>query len=468
MRPRLLPICVLAWLPLLVVAGPTTPPFTQCPPVGADTGCAVLIIYNPDGTVTVKSDPSQGPYDQIEDTLVGVQNNSSSRIFSISISGSGIFAFDGDGICGTSPNTGNPFNPRPSGCPFGPTGYEGPGVSFTITNSSSGRVTFANGIPPGQSAYFSLEEAVITVQTCGTGNPLQAEMSWTDSCPANGPPTITDVGYVKGQRLNVNWDRSGLFGTSQQLQAQSGDAIELWCGTLPNKNEYQYLLFYTASGLPPHVVGECVWPNGCNSAFFTYTGLVSNTNGTNSPGCFASTQWISRDYGDNTVVFSLSQFQFINYITGVPEHPPALDWFYWNFNATTQSLSKTDVQFQYKYGPPVPLCNAPTPQGQREGAVLARFKVDPQLGTATDIYAGSILDSMTGLSGVALPSNRSLADINGDGSIDMNDFVAFQHAFGACAGMSASYNPYADLDGDGCVTFKDYQIWYQFYKSAHP
>jgi len=71
--------------------GPTTPPFTQCPGVGADTSCAVLIIFNPDGTVTVKNDPSQGPFDSIEDTLVGVQNNLSSPVFSISISGNSIF-----------------------------------------------------------------------------------------------------------------------------------------------------------------------------------------------------------------------------------------------------------------------------------------------------------------------------------------------------------------------------------------
>jgi len=426
--------------------GPTTPPFTQCPGVGADTSCAVLIIFNPDGTVTVKSDPSQGPFDSIEDTLVGVQNNLSSPVFSISISGNSIFSFDGDGLCSYIT------------CTWAhPTGYEGPGVSFSVTNGNTGRVNFANGIPPGGSAYFSLEEAVVTVQTRGTSNPLQAELSWVDQCPSNGPPNITDAGYVKGQRLNVTWERFGLFGTGQQLQAQSGDTLELWCGTLPNRHEYQYLLFYTPSGASPHVVGECVWPNGCNSASFTYSGLVTTSSGGKQPGCFVKTQWISRDYGDNTLVFSLGQLGFINYITGVPENPAALDWLYWNFNATTQSLSKTDVQFKYNYGPPVPLCGAATPQGPREGPVLARFKVDPQIGAGTDAYASSILQQMESLPpGVALPSIRPLADINGDGKIDINDFLAFQQAFGSCAGLSAKYNPYADLDGDGCVTFADY------------
>ena len=123
--------------------GPTTPPFTQCPGVGADTSCAVLIIFNPDGTVTVKNDPSQGPFDSIEDTLVGVQNNLSSPVFSISISGNSIFSFDGDGLCSYIT------------CTWAhPTGYEGPGVSFSVTNGNTGRVNFANGIPLGGSGLF--------------------------------------------------------------------------------------------------------------------------------------------------------------------------------------------------------------------------------------------------------------------------------------------------------------------------
>src|SRR2546428_11144094 len=85
-------------------ATPPTPPFTQCPPVGLDTSCAVLIVFNPDGSRTTLVDPSQPPFDGIEDTLVGVQNNSSSSVSSLSLdtapgSPIPIFAFDGDGLC---------------------------------------------------------------------------------------------------------------------------------------------------------------------------------------------------------------------------------------------------------------------------------------------------------------------------------------------------------------------------------
>src|SRR2546426_184977 len=147
------------------VASQTTPPFTQCPPVGADTSCAILLVIEKGGSLRVKTDPSQGPFDRIEDTLIGVQNNSDQMILSIPLTAAiRIFAFDGDGICGSDPFTGLPLSPRPAGCPFGPTLYEGPRVSFANINASrtSGTVNFTGGIPPGKSAYFSLEERIET------------------------------------------------------------------------------------------------------------------------------------------------------------------------------------------------------------------------------------------------------------------------------------------------------------------
>src|SRR6267378_6957726 len=66
---------------------PPTPPFTQCPPVGYDTGCAVLIILGPGGSKTTLVDPVQGPYDGVEDTLIGVQNNSGGPVSSLTLTG---------------------------------------------------------------------------------------------------------------------------------------------------------------------------------------------------------------------------------------------------------------------------------------------------------------------------------------------------------------------------------------------
>jgi len=124
---------------------------------------------------------------------------------------------------------------------------------------------------------------------------LYSEMTWSDSCPSIGPATQIDAGYVKGQRLQVSWGPS--FGTTEVLMADSGESLELWCGTLPGHTTYQYLLFYTpAPSASPHAVGACVWPAGCNSSLFSYSGQVSGSSGT-VPACIQSTKWISREVG---------------------------------------------------------------------------------------------------------------------------------------------------------------------------
>src|SRR5947208_14081780 len=128
---------ILVTVGLLLSALPASaqvPPFTQCPPVGLDTSCAVLIVYNPDGSRVTLTDPSQPPYDAVEDTLVGVQNNSSSSVSSTPLSGPAIFSFDGDGLC-----SGVPGNPPPAGCPYGPTGYEGRSNSTAVASTAPGQ-----------------------------------------------------------------------------------------------------------------------------------------------------------------------------------------------------------------------------------------------------------------------------------------------------------------------------------------
>ena len=132
-----------------------SPPFGECPAIGDDASCGVLIVVNPDGTTTSYVDSSQGPVDGSDDVLVGILNTSASTVTTVPLTGNGIFALDGDGLC-TLPNA-------PSGCPFGPTSYEGPNTSFSITDENTGAVMFANGLAPGASAYFSLEGAASSV-----------------------------------------------------------------------------------------------------------------------------------------------------------------------------------------------------------------------------------------------------------------------------------------------------------------
>src|SRR5437764_10015059 len=82
-------------VPIVLATPAWATTFTQCPAIGLDTGCAVLITINADGSITTTDDPSQGPYDGVEDTLVGVQNNSSTPLRQLDLSSSlPIFGFE--------------------------------------------------------------------------------------------------------------------------------------------------------------------------------------------------------------------------------------------------------------------------------------------------------------------------------------------------------------------------------------
>jgi hypothetical protein len=128
-----------------------------------------------------ETDPNQPPYDLVEDQLVGIQNNFHSPICSITLSSNtGLFGFDGDGLCTVTP--------QPSGCPFGPTGYEGPGTSFDVVDSNNGTIIFTPCLAPGTSAFFSLEETglgAVTFPAINTGS---------SPAPAMGPLALGFLG----------------------------------------------------------------------------------------------------------------------------------------------------------------------------------------------------------------------------------------------------------------------------------
>lgn len=157
-----------------VNATPSTP-FKQCPPVGQNTGCAILIWIDSNGSVTILSDNSQGPYDGIEDTLVGVQDDCTKCgvITSIVISATSgtfppIFYLDGDGACSGiySPN------PPQASCPGGafttadPQDYESNNVTFSGISSdqNTGTLNFNPGLTGGTHAWFSLENSLSSTQ----------------------------------------------------------------------------------------------------------------------------------------------------------------------------------------------------------------------------------------------------------------------------------------------------------------
>jgi hypothetical protein len=153
---------VLATRSTALAANPT-PPFTQCPPVAVDTSCAILIVIEPDGSLVILHDSTQKPLDKSEDTLVGVQNNSTITAPSIAIGSASqpVFGFEGDGLC-TYVFVGNAYC---QSAPKPPTGYEGPYTSIGNISGDKkrGTVTFTEpdgGLAAGDGTYFSLEGAI--------------------------------------------------------------------------------------------------------------------------------------------------------------------------------------------------------------------------------------------------------------------------------------------------------------------
>jgi hypothetical protein len=153
-------------MPSTVRAASPTPPFRQCPRVGLDTGCTILIVIQPDGSLTILRDATQRPLDGSDDTLIGVQNNSSTTAPSIAIGSPtlAVFGFEcpNDGLCAFT-FVGSGYctaTPRPA------TGYEGPDTTFSniSPDKKRGTVNFTDaggGLAAAGTTFFSLEGALI-------------------------------------------------------------------------------------------------------------------------------------------------------------------------------------------------------------------------------------------------------------------------------------------------------------------
>jgi hypothetical protein len=62
------------------------------------------------------------------------------------------------------------------------------------------------------------------------------------------------------------------------------------------------------------------------------------------------------------------------------------------------------------------------------------------------------------------PVTHITGDLSGDSVIDIGDYHAFRKTMGKCT-ADQHFNPEADYDGDGCVSYRDYRIWYaQYYR----
>jgi len=158
-------------------AGNGTNPFPHNPD-NAATGCNAVITIAANGSATtVVKDTT--PYENSEDVLIGVVNNAATVLGTMNITGatgSGIFGFDGDGIC-TFTFVGSTYCTASQISGTDPGDYQGPTSTFTNIASSgdSGTANFNPPIPAnGGTTYFSLEgipTASLTITTTSTPAP---------------------------------------------------------------------------------------------------------------------------------------------------------------------------------------------------------------------------------------------------------------------------------------------------------
>lgn len=157
--------------------------------VTGNTGCTVLITFGSGGSVATTNPNGAVSYDEgLDDSLVGIVNNSGATITSLALNGGSgfdIFGFDGDGVCGALNTGAGGSTPGYTfvggGNPCGlvdSTGYGDNGITFAGINTStynSGDVVFPGaGLANGATAFFSLEGPVdenLTVGPAGTPEP---------------------------------------------------------------------------------------------------------------------------------------------------------------------------------------------------------------------------------------------------------------------------------------------------------
>ena len=166
---KLVPLCAISILAALSTPASATTiavalagSLTQCAPTGSAGTCAAVYQFNSDGSVDTLVDSSVPSTDGIEDTLIGIQNNSGHTLDSLTLDGMGlsIFGFDGDGHStvlnpGTGPGDtyfGHYFDGI--GGPLGTTSFSGINGAADV-----GTIDFA-GLVSGGYGWFVLEEQI--------------------------------------------------------------------------------------------------------------------------------------------------------------------------------------------------------------------------------------------------------------------------------------------------------------------
>jgi len=163
--------------------GPSTFQGSNGAYISAGAGCNVIVTVTSSGSsVQVVN---SNPYDGSDDTLVGVVNNTGAPLSQITVTGSNIGGFEGDGICtfGAGGIAGDTFTSGSSAycstqalAGTDPQDYYGPNMTFSNFGSgNSVTVNFSPALAAGGSTFFSLEEPPsnsLTVTTPGGTTPV--------------------------------------------------------------------------------------------------------------------------------------------------------------------------------------------------------------------------------------------------------------------------------------------------------
>lgn len=254
------------------------------------------------------------------------------------------------------------------------------------------------------------------------------------------------VGECQPGPRTANW---GPFGTRDQLEAKSGERLRITCeeADIPF-----FLLLYTPPGESEFHVGICPFEGGCNTARFFF--LMDEAAGVDkAPDRLSGTFWRSKDYGSN------DDETFNSWTKTADPDENLLDWAQLNFNAETQNLDKMSLKWEYRFGPPVFGCPAPS---RPEGNLVSETRVDPPIGPESEAFFSEVERSLqVQPPGEAMHEDTSApCDLNTDGFCNEMDFSFFSRFLDTCTG-DPLYNPDADFNGSGCVDALDKYYLYE-------
>lgn len=413
-----------------------------CPAVGVDTDCGTIITITDSG-VTVTS-TGQRPYDDIEDTLVGVVNKSSRPIYALGLrSATDIFGFDGDGLL----SYGIPGNALDS------SGYGGPNAYFTNVNANytSGTVKFITPVAPnGGTTYFSLEEAISAAISCqdAVNNAVTKTVSGANIDAVFKPNLGLSLGEAATYCgfVNFNWvqkitrhaDPSIFYARNLGggFDASVSGQVRLTAARVPFSDPPQGG-GYTYSAAPDY--SYPFYYDYRSELLGQETAYTLSFHDAPADPCLAGGGGANTVYCDNSAEPAGSVNGFTTHLAGVNADGSATDLGI-GFTWTSDYSGKTGGVYALKS-----LARA---DGNGAGGVVVT-SVQP---TTDYQYAGVTVTAVNDQ-----PVSIVIGDVNGDATVDCADLKLVKASFGKTS-KSTGFDARADVVKDGVIDVKDLSL----------